>query len=303
MARIAVAGLVNVETTLKIDGFPVEYAPVRYPFFGLGSSVSGVGYNVAKALTTLGDTVDLLTMTGDDDAARLVRHALAEAGVGSAHLRPTLTHTPQSVILYDPSGRRAIFTDLKDIQERDYPLDQATAVLDTADLAVLCNVNFSRPLLAEAQARGVPIATDIHAIADLHDGYNRDYMAAATVLFQSHERLPCRPNEWIRHLWATYATRVCVVGMGADGALLGVLRDGTITHVPAVQTRPVVSTIGAGDALFSAFLNTYAASQDPYAALRKAVVFASYKIGVAGAAGGFLSAPALDALCTQVYGG
>jgi ribokinase len=82
-----------------------------------------------------------------------------------------------------------------------------------------------------------------------------------------------------------------------------VLRDGSITHVPAVQTRPIVSTIGAGDALFSAFLHTYAATQDPYLSLRKAVVFASYKIGVAGAAGGFLPAPALDTLCGQVYGG
>jgi ribokinase len=303
MARIAVAGLVNVETTLKIDGFPVEYAPVRYPFFGVGSSVSGVGYNVAKALTTLGHAVDLLTMTGEDDAARLVRHALADSGVSDAHLRPLLANTPQSVILYDPSGRRAIFTDLKDIQERAYPVEQAAPALDAADLAVLCNINFARPLLAEAQARGVPIATDIHAISDLHDGYNREYMAAASVLFQSHEHLPCRPDEWIRQLWATYGTRVCVVGMGAEGALLGVLRDGSITHVPAVQTRPIVSTIGAGDALFSAFLHTYAATQDPYLSLRKAVVFASYKIGVAGAAGGFLTSPALDALCGQVYGG
>ena len=33
------------------------------------------------------------------------------------------------------------------------------------DLAVLCNINFSRPFLEVAKRRGIPIATDVHAIA------------------------------------------------------------------------------------------------------------------------------------------
>lgn len=57
LARILVSGLINIETTLRIEGFPIPYFPVRYPFFGINSSVSGVGYNVAAALTTLGDEV------------------------------------------------------------------------------------------------------------------------------------------------------------------------------------------------------------------------------------------------------
>ena len=55
MGRILVAGLINIETTVRVDGFPIEYTPVRYPFFGVNATVSGVGYNVAKALTVLGD--------------------------------------------------------------------------------------------------------------------------------------------------------------------------------------------------------------------------------------------------------
>ncbi len=42
MAKVLVSGLINIETTLKIDRFPFEYAPVRYPFFGVNSTVSGV---------------------------------------------------------------------------------------------------------------------------------------------------------------------------------------------------------------------------------------------------------------------
>jgi ribokinase len=45
VGSILVSGLINIETTLKVDSFPIEYSPVRYPFFGVNSAVSGVGYN------------------------------------------------------------------------------------------------------------------------------------------------------------------------------------------------------------------------------------------------------------------
>ncbi len=59
MSKVFIAGLINIETTLQVDGFPISYAPVRYPFNGVNSSVSGVGYNIARALTRLGDQVIL----------------------------------------------------------------------------------------------------------------------------------------------------------------------------------------------------------------------------------------------------
>ena len=70
----------------------------------------------------------------------------------------------------------------------------------------------------------------------------------------------------------------------------------------AVTTRPIISTIGAGDALFSSFVHVYGASGDPYLAIRRAMVFASYKIGATGASDGFLSAEELDRLAAEVYG-
>jgi ribokinase len=39
---------INIETTLRVDSFPLTYEPVRFPFFGINSTVSGVGYNIAK---------------------------------------------------------------------------------------------------------------------------------------------------------------------------------------------------------------------------------------------------------------
>ena len=55
MKKILVSGLINTETTVKIKEFPIEYFPIDYPFFGVNTRVSGVAYNIAKALSTLGD--------------------------------------------------------------------------------------------------------------------------------------------------------------------------------------------------------------------------------------------------------
>lgn len=294
MATIIVSGLINIETTLRVDGFPLRYEPIRYPFHGIETTVSGVGYNVARALSTLGHEVRLLSLVGDDAAGRLVMAELAAAGLDDQYVRAALAATAQSVILYDGSGHRATFTDLKDIQEHPYPPEQFAPGLDGADLAVLCNINFSRPFLQLARAAGVPVATDVHTIADLDDPYNRDFMAAADILFMSDEHLPCAPEELARQLQQRYQTPLIVIGRGAAGALLAVHHDGAFVSVPAVQTRPVVNTIGAGDALFSAFLHGYLQTGDPLAALCRAVVFASYKIGSKGGASGFLTAPALE---------
>ena len=63
-----------------------------------------------------------------------------------------------------------------------------------------------------------------------------------------------------------------------------------------MTTRPIVNTIGAGDALFSAFVHVYQQLGDPYQAIRRAIVFASYKIGTAGAAEGFVTTTELEDL-------
>ena len=300
MKPILVSGLINLEITVRVEGFPIDYTPVRYPFFGVDSSVSGVGYNVTKALTTLGSPVRFLSLVGRDPAGHLVRDSLERDGIAGDLVLPQMEHTAHSVILYDAEGRRQINVDLKDIQKRTYPPALFQEVLAGCELAVLCNVNFSRPFLKLAREAGIPTATDVHTIADLEDEYNRDFMAAADVLFMSDELLPCPPEEWIRLVMERYAPRVAVVGLGARGALLAVRGDGFVGRYPAVCTRPVVNTIGAGDALFSAFVQAYARSGDPYHALERAIIFASYKIGTAGAADGFLDAAGLDALHAKV---
>ncbi|MCA9917853.1 MAG: carbohydrate kinase family protein [Anaerolineales bacterium] len=296
MKKVLVCGHTNIETTLAIDAFPIEYSPMRYPFFGIQTAVSGVGYNITKALTTLGSEVNFLTLVGEDFFGAQVRQQAQVDGFADDYIVAGMPQTAQSVILYDKQGKRQGHTDLKDVQERPYPPDLFQQALKESDLAILANINWTRPFLNQAQAAHIPIATDVHTIADLDDAYNRDYMAAATILFMSDERLPLPPEQWAKKVQQTFGTEIVVIGLGAAGALLAVKADNFCERLPAVQTRPIVNTIGAGDSLFASFNHFYWKTADPYAALQKAILFASYKIGTAGAAAGFLTEEALAQL-------
>jgi ribokinase len=282
-----------------VDGFPIEYRPQNFTFFGIQTAVSGVGYNVATALATLGDDVALLSLIGNDLHGEMIKRTLAESCIGQEHVLATMPQTAQSVILYDPSGRREAYTDLKDIQERAFPVPRFEQVAAGCDLCALCNINFARGLLSVAKRLGKLVATDVHTIADLDDNFNRDFMAAADILFCSDERLPVAPEAWMRAVADRYAPAIQIVGLGSQGALLLECGSAEPRHVPARLTRPVVNTIGAGDSLFSAFLHSYLQSGDAYGALRLATLFASWKVGGNGGADGFLAADRLAQLAAR----
>lgn len=294
MSHILISGLVNTETTVRIRQFPIPYYPIDYPFFGIGTAVSGVAYNLAKALRTLGDRVTLLSMTGDDLPGQTVRQELEALGVDTSHIRTCLKETPGSVVLYDGEGRRQIYCDLKDIQETDYGF--TSEICRDADLVAACNINFNRPLLHAAKAAGKTVATDVHVLRDHYDDYNREFMECADILFLSDEGIGEDYRDFIAELGRIYQNRIIVLGRGSKGAALYLPAQGQFHELPAVQVGPVVNTVGAGDALFSSFLHDYAKGLSPLDALHRAQLFASAKIGTSGASRGFITEEELEAL-------
>ncbi|MBN2113885.1 MAG: carbohydrate kinase family protein [Acidimicrobiia bacterium] len=290
--RFLVAGSINVETSVPVEGFPLAYTPVRYTP-GIGSAVSGVGWNVARALHTLGSEVVFLGLVGRDPAGAAVREEVARSGI-TAVLEDTAA-TPQSVILYDPAGRRRAETDLKGLQEATFPATGFDAALARCDRAVLANVNWTRPLLARAAAAGVPVATDLHDVRSLDNPYDADYLDHAAVLFLSGEHLPEDPAAFARRLRRRTDPEVIGIGLGARGALVAP-RGADPVLVPAPALRAVVSTIGAGDALFAGFLHFYDRRRNPLEAMRRAVAFAAWKVGEAAGSAGFLSEDQVEAL-------
>jgi acarbose 7IV-phosphotransferase len=161
----------------------------------------------------------------------------------------------------------------------EYPVEVFRAEAEAADLAVMTNARFVRPLIRHAAELGVPIAVDTHLISDVDDEYNRPWLEVADIVFCSHEKLPCSPAEWVTRVFANYpGCSIAAVGRGPEGCLLG-LRDGTLVQTAGIAPRGVVSTSGAGDALFASFLHGWLATGNPVSALEAAVLHAGWKIG------------------------
>ncbi len=294
--KILVSGLVNIETTVAVRGFPIEYYPIDFSFFGINSNVSGVGYNIAKALKTLGDDINLFSFTGNDDEGKRVLSRLKKDKINCKNIKNILKNTPVSAVLYDESGRRQIYCDLKDIQEQSIDFNTAQPDLKSCDAAVLCNIEFNRGLIKNAGKSGILTATDVHVLSDIEDDYNRDFMENADILFLSDEKLPCPAGEFIKRLHSRYKNKIIVIGMGGKGAMLLDGESGEISVIPAYKGVKIVNTVGAGDALFSAFLHYYLKMKNPRAALERAVVFAGIKIGSDGASNGFSAEEEIEAV-------
>ena len=229
----------------------------------------------------------MTSMVGNDFPASYIRNELEELGIGADLLHPSLKQTPSSVVLYDPEGKRQIYCDLKDIQETQYPFE--ASMLDGVDLVAACNINFNRPLLHLAKEVGKIIATDVHVLSDIYDEYNREFMEHADILFLSDENIGDDYQVFLWELAHTYGCRIIILGRGAKGAAIYLRETDQIMEMPAVNAGKVVNTVGAGDALFSAFLHFYAKGYDAIEALYRAQIFAAHKITISGAAKGFVS--------------
>ena len=285
--KILVSGLLNMETTTAVRGFPINYYPIDYAFFGVNSAPAGVAYNISLALNTLGDEIRLCSMIGNDFTADYIKASLEKAGISTDHIKHCLGTTPTSVILYDPEGRRQIYCDLKDIQDRDYGFD--ASMLDGVDIVVACNINFNRPLLRLARERGKIIATDVHVLSNPYDDYNREFMGYADILFLSDEGVGDDYRGFILRLAEIYNNKIIVLGRGSKGAAIYTSDSSQIVDMPACNIGGVVNKVGEGDALFSSFVHFYSKGLTPIDALSLAQKFAAYKIRTTGASKGFLT--------------
>ncbi len=299
--QIYVSGLLNFETILGIDTFPVQYCPIEYPFDRIHSTVSGTAYNISKALKTLGNKVTLSSHVGKDLTGRTIVSQIKKARINVGKIDTTLESTPNQVVLVDYDGNTKTYCDLKNIQyiESDPKIEEE--YMKDADLVVLCNNNFNRPLLKKAKELGKKIATDVHIIGDVHDEFNEEFIANSDILFLSSKGLAnYNYEDFLLSIYNKYHNEIIVLGEGREGAMILDSKKHMIYHIDAITLRPIVNTVGSRDALFSAFLHYYLKGKDSLECLKLAEVFTSYKIGEAGGSNGFLKQPALNKLRKEV---
>ncbi len=286
--NIFVSGIINLEHNVPIGEFPISYSPIEYIKFGIETSVGGVGFNIAKAMTTLGDEVSLNSFLGKDVEADTILAFLQNIGIKTNNINRALKATPSSVALFSRSGQRKILCDLKDSQDTFCDFSQIN--LSPFDLIIATNINFNRPLLKYAKSAGKIIATDVHVISSFtQNGYNEDFMQATDILFMSDEGIRCKPEVFLSKLSIYYPAKIMVIGQGQYGAMMYVRQKDKIYHFSPVQNKSIKNTIGAGDALFSSFNHFYINGYSEIDALKRAEIFASRKISFNGASKGFLT--------------
>lgn len=282
--RAVVVGNVGLETSLKLDTFPLpgvsSYQPGR-----LELNVSGVGYNVARALQVLGTSVRFASVVGADTVGRFIQAELQQRDFDTPYLH-TAVRSGRSLVVSDPTGARHVHTDLGGVAGAVYPPERFDEALEGCALAVLTNIGYSRPLLRRAQTAGVPVSTDLHAIRSLDNPYDRDFLEAATLLFFSGENLTDARRS-VTELRGRFDPEVVVASLGAAGALLSERGRETV-HVPAFPAPQILSTVGAGDALHAAFCHFWLQGERPEDALRLACAFAARKIAAGTGAQGFV---------------
>ncbi len=276
-SKIVVAGVTSLYMSVGVEEFPLSYEPIRTPVW-MRPDVTGSAGHIAKVLHALGDDVKLCTLAGSDPVGLAIRTDLRRRGLlGQGVVDDGVCS--MGVVLVAPDGRRMGFPYLAAVSAIEYPVEVFRQEASGADLAILTNARFVQPLLQHAAQMDMPVAVDAHLISDIDDEYNRPWLEVADIVFCSHEKLSCTAAEWIGQVFARYpGCAIAGVGRGPDGCLLG-LRDGTLVQVAGIAPRGVVSTAGAGDALFASFLHGWLATGNPVKALEAAVLHAGWKIG------------------------
>jgi acarbose 7IV-phosphotransferase len=290
--RFAVFGNANLEVTVQVGGFPITYTPNRTLQDGIHPGVSGTAYNVGTALAALDNDVTLCVTVGRDLVGGLVAEQLASQR--RVRLVPArVEQQPVTVVLVGADGERVVLNDYRGARGYRHDPQAAAEVMRDCDMVVLPVGGVNTDLVAVAAALGALVACDVHAISGL-DGPEQPFCDAADVLFLSHERLPGPAEKFLAPLMRRCSRcQVAVVGCGAGGAMMALRGEPQVEHVPAVPVERVVSSVGAGDALFAAFLDGYQRRLPARTALERAMHFAAATLTHPGGAGGFLTAAQL----------
>lgn len=289
MHRFLVAGIVQRETIVKVDRIPVDYQIVTSKPDTIDISIGGDAYNISLALSFMGDQVDFLSMVGEHDSPELINPYGAEVRLCSDYILPRLAGTPTQVVLCSDDWMQQIFEDTKNIRDVSYDVTLFEERLGSAEVVVLSNANFCRPLVRLAKEADLPIAVNLRKYSEDTVQYNREFLMAADILYLSDDMLDQDPYDFLKEIIDTYAPRIAILGMGAKGVLLYSKDDNILAPFKSVKTNQVVNTVGAGNALFACFLHYYYQTGSAISAIKNALLFASYKIGFVGTSSGFMT--------------
>ncbi len=300
MAKFAVAGIVQVETIVKVDSIPVEYSPVRNKPNSIFTNVGGDAYNESAALKALGNDVKFFSMIGKKDINNMFWGE--DFLSNDDFVLPVLEETPTAVVLYDSNRKQQLFEDIKNLRDCEYNLELFKANIRDVDCVVMANANFCRPLAKAAKEAGKMIAINFRGFAEEKFAYNDDFFKVADIVYVSDDNIVGSADEFVRRVADTYDAKIIILGQGAAGLTIYSRDDDLLASYKPVKTNEIVNTAGAGNSLFSCFLHCYVSTNDAVHAIKNALLFASYKIGFMGTSNGFLTEEELEHWYRLIWG-
>lgn len=274
MSYILVTGLLHFQTSVRVDGFPIEYSATSYRSFGISTQITGEAYQVARTLTTLGEDVRLLSFVGRDSLGEAIRATLVQEGIGSRYVLPLLDQTPQVVVFHDGAHRRQRHIDEKGVRYLVYPEDPFASASRDCSLCALTDAAGAGPLLSLVDRLDLPLALKL---AESPDRWP-DLVSMADILFVEGSALVGSPEQFVRGLRDQDGPDIVVVDLGAKGAMIWVRADNFIERLAAVHSGDDVVDEGSSDVLYAFFLRAYLDLGDPYDALEQALLSTSREL-------------------------
>jgi ribokinase len=251
---VVVVGSLNLDLVVPVPHHPTPGETV------LGGDVfrnpGGKGANQAVAAARLGQPTALVGRVGQDDAGRILRSSLEDAGVDASRVLETEdAPTGVALITVDDRGENAIVVSPganarvtpHDVEAASGTLRTASAVLLQLEVPVEVVIAAARTatgtvVLNPAPARPLPPAL-LEAVDVLVP--NRSELAVLTGAGAE----PRDEDQAARLAARLEGPSAVVVTLGAEGAL--VLEAGRVERVPPVPVE-VVDTTAAGDAFCGA---------------------------------------------------
>ncbi len=290
MSKFMVAGFVQFETIVKIDELPVPYKQFTSIPETINTDIGGAGFNEAIALRWLGNEVDFMSMLAKDMSTHQIEAYLERKDIdlSTEYVLALLDGMPTSVILYC-NGKKQTFEDVKDIRHVEYDLEILERQIQDKDMVLMSNCNFCRPIIGLAKKYNKPIAINVRSMRAERIANKEDFLAAADILYISDDDLDRDPYDCIKECSQKYDPEIIIIGIGSKGVILYTRADKSFIEYKPVKTNEVVNTIGAGNAMFSAFVHYYIKTGDAKEAIKNALLFVSYKIGFMGTSNGFMT--------------
>lgn len=265
-SRVFLSGPVSWNTLVSVDRLPSTGGPTLFAT-GQRRALGGTSAGKALNLSRLGVNVTMKTILGSGPDRSLILAALEQPGIHVIDAGDPDSETEHHFnLMSKDGGRQSIYLSIASLPSDPNP-PAAVDALSRADVAVLDLAEHSRPLIAVAREREIPIWVDLHdydGIADFH----RDFADGADVIVFSDERMP-DPRPFMRR-YVERGVRLVVCTRGVRGAIA--MDTIGLIEVPAVPVERVIDSNGAGDAFFSGLLFSHLAGRDLHTSLLNGAV-------------------------------